>query len=101
MKKIRLVAKHPGSQTPLLVANTTYSRIVGSVHDVPIDHRYALEANGFARCHLVGNTADRPDHRTANEHQPQAGDLFLDDDLAALLVSDGACWRNSVTGALA
>jgi hypothetical protein len=101
MKQIRLIAKHPGSQTPLLVAGVTYSRFVGTIHDAPMEHRYALEANGFAPLYLIGGTVDRPDHRTANEHQPQAGDLFFDSDLAALLVSDGACWRNSVTGAAA
>ncbi len=76
-----------------LTANgRAYSGTPGTTQDVLDADAAILEANGWARAFEVGPTAQRP-------VAPTRGRFFHDTTVAAVIIYDGATWRNAITGA--
>jgi hypothetical protein len=76
-----------------------YSAAPGTVLDVFPPDADMLAANGWTHVSLVGSTADRPKGTGGlNLNDARPGVHFYDTDIAAMLVFDGANWRNVATG---
>ena len=77
-----------------------YSRAVGVVTDVPLEHVDPLVADGWLFVAMVGTTAERPTGTIASSaNPPSTGMQFVDTTLGEVITYDGAAWRNPVTGA--
>jgi hypothetical protein len=75
------------------VNGRTFQASVG-YQDVADHDADMLQANGWVRGGKSGVTSARPTN-------PGRGDQFIDTTLAAVIMWDGAAWRNVLTGAVA
>jgi len=85
------------SATP---ANGRSYSIATGMQDVPDMDAQVLSANGWAVLGMVGTTANRP--KATDDDMAMAfgvGMRYIDTTLAAMIVWDGANWRNVATGA--
>ncbi len=100
MATYRLMPPANGAANPYTFQGRQYSCAAGSTIDVhddtgaPFDET-ALASNGWTPTSTlgVGPTSARP------TSVAKARDTFVDTTLGALIVFDGATWRNPVTGA--
>jgi hypothetical protein len=78
-----------------------YAAAPGTVADVPDFDAQVLAANGWVKVGWSGPTTARPpaNQVTAAPYFAVPGCHFVDTTLAAVIVFDGATWRNPVTGA--
>lgn len=95
----RLMPPVNGLNNPFNMEDRVYQCSPGSTIDVPDTGGFFLDAptlisNGWVPCSTsgVGVTAARPSDLSATS-------TFIDTTLGALVVYDGATWRNPVTGA--
>jgi|GEM_PF-1715770 len=97
---IRMLPPTNVQKRTVVVNGRTYTGAMGTVYDVPDHDADALEANGWTRVEAVGTTAERPNFTaTPAGAALSAGRRFLDTTVGALIVWDGATWRNPATGA--
>ena len=97
---VRLLPPTDVQKRTLSVNGRTYSSAPGSVADVPDHDAGQLEANGWVRVEESGPTSARPNFAaTPAGALNSAGRRFLDTTVGALIVWDGATWRNPATGA--
>jgi hypothetical protein len=84
----------------IAVNGRTYSASPGSALDVPDFDAGALAANGWIKVAPSGPTSARPTPAaTRAPYIAGNGSQFFDTTLTALIVYDGATWRNPATGA--
>jgi hypothetical protein len=77
----------------------TLSATPGGYLDVSDGDAVILEANGWARVGLVGPTANRPPLTgLAPAFCANLGMKYIDITISAVIVFDGATWRNPLTG---
>jgi hypothetical protein len=90
----------PSGATQTMSANgRPYSASPGAVLDVlDIDANIML-ANGWVCGIPSGPTTSRPKTRLNAPYDVGPGFLFVDTTLAAVIIWDGATWRNVITGA--
>ncbi len=89
------IRMHAGSATksPITTINgNRYTPVPGTPLDVPDQDAQILEANGWVKAFPVGATAARP-------ATPSRQQYFIDTTITAVIVWDGAAWRNAITGA--
>ncbi len=87
--------QRPGNGGP----GRTLSGTPGSYLDVSDADAVILEANGWSRVALVGPTANRPPPTgLAPAFCANPGTKYLDTTIGAVIVFDGATWRNPLTG---
>lgn len=91
----------PRSPAQILVYGRTYVGTPGIVQDVPDHDAQVMGANGWLVLGLVGSTAQRPINAQIVPPHPFPGQEYLDTTVGAVLVHDGAVWRNKLTGAAA
>jgi hypothetical protein len=92
---------------PVVVAEQTrvvfgrsYTGTPGYTYDIESCDAEELSANGWIDCALSGPTSERPS-ASVGPNSLFPGLQFLDTDLDAVVVWDGATWRNVLTGASA
>ncbi|MEW5882275.1 MAG: hypothetical protein AB1761_17775 [Pseudomonadota bacterium] len=96
----RMLPPTDAGKRRMTVNGRSYVGTLGTVYDVPDHDADALEANGWTRVEAVGTTAERPNFTaTPAGAALSAGRRFLDTTVGALIVWDGATWRNPATGA--
>jgi hypothetical protein len=76
-----------------------YSAAPGAVLDVLDADANVLLANGWVCGIPSGPTTSRPKTRFSEPYNVGPGSLFVDTTLAAVIIWDGAAWRNVITGA--
>ena len=81
----------------------TTPRTSGHAVDVPDMDAPQLSANGWVRVAISGPTTARPtvNPNTAPPYVAAPGLLYADTTTAAIVVFDGATYRNPITGASA
>jgi hypothetical protein len=79
-----------GQQT-LTVNGRSYTGQPGSTADIVDFDADMLAANGWLDCGFSGPTSARPT-------TPVAGQRYVDTQVGAVIVFDGALWRNILTG---
>jgi hypothetical protein len=95
----RVLPPPAGSTQTISPNGRTYSATPGSVLDVlDIDANIML-ANGWVCGIPSGPTTSRPKTRFSEPYNVGPGFLFVDTTLAAVIIWDGATWRNVITGA--
>lgn len=87
-----------GGKSTTVQGGRNYTAVPGAFVDALAPDAHALEANGWARIKPgeVGPTASRP----ATLGAP-SGVTFIDTTIPAVVLWDGANWRNVTTGAIA
>jgi hypothetical protein len=92
MATIRLLPPLDVKFQTLTTNGRNHSAAPGVVHDVIDFDADSLGGNGWTRVGEVGATAQRPVN-------PARGKLFTDTSVGAMIIFDGATWRNPATGA--
>jgi hypothetical protein len=69
-----------------------YSAAPGSTVDAPSSHADVLTSNSWIRAGRSSTTATRPTDQ-------RVGEMIVDTTLGAVVIWDGATWRNPATGA--
>ncbi len=92
MANIRMHPAPAAAYQALTINGRPYSGTPGTTQDVPDFDAAILEANGWSRAFEVGPTSARP-------AAPTRGRFFHDTTVAAVIIYDGATWRNAITGA--
>jgi hypothetical protein len=96
MPNIRVLPPPNGPFSITLTGNRTLSTTAGQYIDVDAADAWAMAANGWVMLSRggIGPTSSRLS-------SPYLGTQFTDTTVAAVIVWDGATWRNAVTGAAA
>lgn len=90
------------STSAVVVNGRTYTPTPNLPQDVLAADAEVLAVNGWLRVGLAGATEQRPGANPAvGAYMAQAGAVFVDTTLGAVLMHDGAAWRNALTGAVA
>lgn len=92
----------PGKSTfPLSVTvnGRTYTAAAAGIVDVPDCDAMPLAANGWSVVARVGTTSQRPLNPAMCPSEPFPNQEYVDTTLGAVIVFDGATWRNVLTGA--
>jgi hypothetical protein len=89
--------------TTVVPAQTrTYSCALGSAIDVPDADAALMIGNGWQPLTYgatVGPSLARPAVNRGLKYPSDVGRIFVDTDVVAVIVFDGQCWRNFLTGA--
>jgi len=95
----RMLPPNNASQQTVTANGRTYSGAPGSTLDVPDFDAQILAANGWVMVCASGPSSSRPLPIMASApYVAGPGFQYLDTTLGAVIVYDGAAWRNPLTG---
>ena len=72
----------------------------GAVFDVGLTDAGQLAGQGWKKCWYSGPTSDRPRPGMATGDASGSVDVYVDATLNKVIVWDGFCWRDPITGAV-
>ena len=96
---LRLLPPVDVAKQSITVSGHTYAATPGETLDVPNGDAMTLCANGWILVAAVGTTSQRPTSNSNGSRPLNVGTEYVDTSLGALIVWDGASWRNPATGA--